>query len=296
MSSSTKRRVWRVVSPEREGRLAQRLDSAALVLASLNVLAVVLQSMDALYDRFELLFDGFAFVSVALFTILFVVRLWASATAREYRGSEGRLRFVRRPFVFLDLFVIVVFWPSFIWFPETLGGVRVLWFARLFDLPRFRRSRERFRRVIASKRDDLAIAFSGAGMLAVVSSTLMYFVERRVQPEAFGSIPDALWWGIVTLTTVGYGDVVPVTPLGRIFGAITTFGGIAFFALPSSILASGFLAEREREQRTPTETDDPRAAPTHSTGEQTETRCPHCGEPLNSTESTTHEQRGDENE
>ncbi|KAB1196623.1 MULTISPECIES: potassium channel family protein [Haloferax] len=293
MSSSRKRRVWRLVSTKAEGGTGQGLESAALVLASLNVLAVILQSIDAVYGRFELLFDAFAFVSVGLFTILFVVRLWAAATTREYRGSEGRLRFVRRPFVLLDLLVIVVFWPTFIWLPETLGGIRVLWLARIFDLPRFRRSRTRFKRIIAAQREDLAIAFSGAGMLVLISSTLMYFAERRAQPEAFASIPDALWWGIVTLTTVGYGDVVPITPLGRILGAITTFGGIAFFALPSSILAAGFFAEREREvdeQEVPDGvevTDGVGTEPTKPTGENSQQSCPHCGGALDSTETET---------
>ncbi|RDZ65099.1 ion transporter [Haloferax sp. Atlit-12N] len=285
MSSSTKRRVWQLVNPEETGRSGQRLESAALLLASLNVVAVVFQSSDALYSRYALLFDGFAVLSVSLFTLLFVLRLWASAIRTEYRGSSGRLRFVARPFVLLDFVVIAVFWISFVSAPQSLGGVRVLWFARIFDFPRFRRSRTRFKRVIASQREDLAIAFSGAAMLVLVSSTLMYFAERSAQPEAFGSILDALWWGIVTLTTVGYGDVVPVTPLGRILGAITTFGGIAFFALPSSILAAGFFAERERENQTETESTDEAAEsaePTQTMAGPVQYRCPHCGGTLDS--------------
>ena len=287
MSSSTKRRVWQLVSPEERGRSGQRLESAALVLASLNVVAVVLQSIDSLYDRFALLFDGFAVTSVLLFSLLFVARLWASATQTEYRGSSGRVRFVRRPFVLLDFVVIVVFWLGFFFAPGTLGGIRILWIARIFDFPRFRRSRTRFKRVITTQREDLAIAFSGAAMLVLVSSTLMYFVERGAQPEAFASIPDALWWGIVTLTTVGYGDVVPITPLGRVLGAITTFGGIAFFALPSSILAAGFFAEREREQE---ESHPPgrESESSRPTDELPAHRCPHCGESLDSAETTNH--------
>ncbi|KTG13088.1 potassium channel family protein [Haloferax profundi] len=282
MSGSRKRRTWRLVDPETKSRVGRRLQSAALVLASLNVVAVVLQSIDRLYDAVPLLFDGFAVVSVALFTLLFVVRIWAAATSRVYRGSDGRFRLVRQPFVLLDLVVIVVFWPSFFLYPETLGGVRVLWLARMFDIPRLDKSRTRFKRVLAAQREDLGIAFIGAGTLVLVSSTLMFFAENGAQPEAFSSIPDALWWGVVTLTTVGYGDVVPVTPLGRLLGAITTFGGIAFFALPSSILAAGFFAEREQEHGAESPQDETKTRPTGPSDDASQNRCPHCGESLDS--------------
>jgi voltage-gated potassium channel len=126
--------------------------------------------------------------------------------------------------------------------------------------------------VFDAERSDLVVAFSGAGVLVLVSSTLMYFVEGSVQPEAFSSIPETLWWGVVTLTTVGYGDIVPVTPLGRLLGAATMLGGVAFFALPSSILAAGFFAERTGEG-------------TEASENPSADWCPHCGERLDSGDS-----------
>lgn len=121
MSSSIKRRVWRVVSPGTRDRSGQRLDTVAIVLASLNVVAVVLQSVDSLYNEFQTLFDGFAVVSVTLFSVLFVVQLWASGTSSEYGGSTGQLRFIKRPFGLLDFGVIVVFWATYLTDPQTLG-------------------------------------------------------------------------------------------------------------------------------------------------------------------------------
>lgn len=276
MARFTRRRLWKVVNPETDDRSGQRIESIAYVVASLNVIAVVVESIEPLHERYALFFDVFAIVSVFLFTILYVVRVWAVATTNDNQRSEKRLQFVRRPLALLDLTVIGVFWLGLLIGDQLFGFVRILWFARFFNLPRLRRSRTRFKRVITAQSEDLAIAFSGAGMLVLASSTLMYVVERSAQPEAFSSIPDALWWGIVTLTTVGYGDVVPVTPLGRFLGAVTTFGGVAFFALPSSILAAGFFAERE-DEREQTSQGEIR-------GQTTEHRlpdsCPHCGEPL----------------
>ncbi|WP_191965461.1 MULTISPECIES: ion transporter [Haloferax] len=283
MSSSTKRRAWRLVDPEMRNRRAQRLENAALVLASLNVVAVVFGSVEPLYSAFSVWFDWFGHVSVLLFTILFVIRLWAVPVKTGSRGSTGRLRFVRRPFVLLDLVVIVGYWFGVLFVPGSIGWVRVLWLARMFNLPRLQRSRIRFRRVLVAQRDDLSIAFIGSGTIALLASTLMFFVERGAQPEAFSSIPAALWWAIVTLTTVGYGDVVPGTPLGRLLGAITTFGGVAFFALPSSILAAGFMDERARERQASNEADDAGTESIHSKLGHSQTRCPHCGEALDST-------------
>ncbi|MFC7204702.1 ion transporter [Haloferax namakaokahaiae] len=287
---SLKSRVWSVVAPETEDHTGQQLETAKVVLATMNVVAVILQSVDWLSEALPLFFEGFAIVSILLFMLLYVVRLWASPTDPEYRGAEGRLRLLRRPYSLLDLVVIVGFWVGLLFFDDSLGSVRVLWFARIFDIPRLNRSQERFKRVLAAQREDLVIAFSGAAMLALVSSTLMFFVEGRAQPEAFGSIPAALWWGVVTLTTVGYGDVVPTTPLGRLLGGLTTIGGIAFFALPSSVLAAGFLAEREREEQEALEAAE--SGPERTEAQTTQSgaieatsqnRCPHCGESLDPT-------------
>jgi voltage-gated potassium channel len=274
-------RVWAAVDPGAHRRSGRRLTAVVAVVATLNVLSVVVGSVDAVYDRGPWLFDTFAVLSVLLFTVLYAVRLWA-VTAGTARGAvDDRLRLARTPILLVDLVVIVVFWAGVLTGVEARGAVRILWLAHVFNLPHLRRSRRRFRRVFAAQREDLAIAFTGAGMLVLVSSTLMYYVERSAQPEAFASIPDALWWGVVTLTTVGYGDVVPVTPLGRVLGAITTFGGIAFFALPSSVLAAGFIADRTTDQSETlngggeTGTSAGGVDPTTATG-----TCPKCGKRL----------------
>lgn len=264
----TRRRLWELVDPETDDRWGRRFEHTVFLLALSNVVAAVLASVEPLYSRYAALFEGFLTVSIVLFTVLYVVRVWAAASGADERGDDasGRRRFARRPIAVVDFVVITTFWLGLLTGIEAFGAglFRTLWIARLFSLSWFARSRGRFKRVLSAQREDLAVAFSAAGMLVLVSSTLMYFVERGVQPEAFSSIPAALWWGVVTLTTVGYGDVVPVTPLGRVLGALTTFGGVAFVALPSSVLAAGFFAER---------------------AERAHDRCPHCGEPVDTTPS-----------
>jgi voltage-gated potassium channel len=267
----SREQVWTVVDPDPENRWGERFDLVVFVVASLNVLAVVLSTVESLSDRYSVYFEALLVASIVLFTLLYVVRLWAAGSASRDSERSSRFAFARGPVAVVDFFVVATFWVGVLFEIRLFesGLFRVLWLARVLDLSWFRHSRRRFRRVLDAQRSDLAVAFSGAGTLVLVSSTLMYFVEGSVQPEAFSSIPETLWWGVVTLTTVGYGDVVPVTPLGRLLGAATMLGGVAFFALPSSILAAGFFAERAG--------DEARAAENSRAG-----RCPHCGERLDS--------------
>ncbi len=120
--------------------------------------------------------------------------------------------------------------------------------------------------VMKERIGDLTVSFFALFILLILASSLMYFVEHEAQPEVFSSIPSAMWWGVITLTTVGYGDVYPVTALGRFIGAIIAILGIGMFALPAGILASGFAKQLQRRHQ-------------HKT-------CPHCGKDLDeSTES-----------
>ncbi|HEY9596207.1 MAG TPA: potassium channel family protein, partial [Cyanophyceae cyanobacterium] len=102
-------------------------------------------------------------------------------------------------------------------------------------------------RVVAAKKDELIMTVVAGFILLIFAASLMFYAEREAQPEAFSSIPVAMWWGVVTLTTVGYGDIYPVTPLGKLFGAILAFIGIGLFALPTGIIASGFSLEIQRK-------------------------------------------------
>lgn len=104
-------------------------------------------------------------------------------------------------------------------------------------------------RVIVKKKEELVVSFILTGFLLIVASTFMYYVENNVQPDKFSSIPETMWWGIITVTTVGYGDVYPITPMGRFLGGIIAIIGIGLFALPTGILAAGFSNEISQGQQ-----------------------------------------------
>jgi len=161
----------------------------------------------------------------------------------------------------VDLLAILPFYLPML-LPIDLRFLRALRLMRLFRLlkmGRYVKSLRLMRHVLARRKEELLITLFSVLLLLVLSSSLMYFIEREAQPDKFASIPAAMWWGIATLTTIGYGDMYPVTALGKILGGFIALLGIGLFALPAGILASGFAAEIQQR-------DHPGK------------RCPHCGE------------------
>lgn len=259
MFDQQRRRAYLLLEVGSGDRWGQLIDSFIMALIVANVAAVALGTVAPIYDDYEQFFSAFQVFSVAVFSVEYVSRLWAGIERPEYADPVwGRLRFAASPYMVIDLLAILPFFLGLVIDLRSLRALRLARFLRLFKLARYSSSLRAFTRVLRKKREDLVIAIMGSMVLLLVTSSLMYFAEHDTQPEAFSSIPASLWWGVVTLTTVGYGGVYPVTPLGRILGAVVALIGIGLFALPASILASGFIEEAQSGPRT----------------------CPHCGEPI----------------
>lgn len=244
-----RRRLHAMLEPRHHGGLTllNKLLSLTIVL---SVLSAVLESEPTLSDAHEQLFawleEGFGII----FTIEYLVRLWTSAEdARYHDGLRGKLRFIRSPAALLDLLAITPFFVVAIGSEAyVLRLFRLLRVLRLARLGRFSTALTHLIQAVASRRYELAMSALVALVLMLVSSTVLYIVEGDVQPEAFGSIPRAMWWSIVTLTTVGYGDVHPVTVLGKVFAGATALTGIGLIAMPTGILAAAFSDALERQR------------------------------------------------
>lgn len=278
MYNATKRRIATLLHVG-GGRFGIALDGLIAVLIVLNVIAVIVGTVDWVDARYGTFLDAFQFVSIGIFSLEYAARVWAAPEHEGYEGAiVGRLRFMGRPYMIVDLLAV---FPFYVWLLtgslaladlRVLRMIRLFWFLKLLGRTRYGTARRTFVRVIDRKREDLSIAFTGAAIVIVVASSLLYYVEHRAQPDVFTSIPEAIWWGTVTLTTVGYGDVVPVTPLGKLLAGVTALGGIAFVGLPASILAAGFVEESMLHPDPDGETDSGVTA------------CPHCGETIDSGE------------
>lgn len=261
-----RRKTYELFSPSKGGKVGFYIDAGIMILIVASVVAVILETVDYFSANFGGFFYGFEVVATAIFTIEYVGRLWAAVEDGEYQSPVfGRLKFARQPLVIIDLVAILPFYLSFVGIGvdlRFLRALRLVRLLRLLKLARYSESLQAFGHVIRSKKEELAVAFGSNAMLLVLASSTMYYVEHGAQPDAFSSIPATMWWGIATLTTVGYGDVAPVTPTGRALGGLIALIGIGLFALPAAVLASGFMDVIE---------DNDNSEYSH---------CPHCGESL----------------
>lgn len=224
------------------GKLGWYVDYFIMVLIIANVVTVMLETVDHIYADYAREFFVFEAISVAMFSVEYLGRLWAATEHPDYTHPLwGRLRFAVSPYMIIDLLAILPFFVGTIVDLRFLRALRLFRFLRLLKLARYSDSLRLFVRAVKMKREQLVITSIVGTILLLVSSSAMYFAERGAQPEEFSSIPAALYWGVITLTTVGYGDVTPVTPIGKALGMIVAITGIGVFALPASIMASGFV-------------------------------------------------------
>ena len=234
---------------ERTDIVGRCVDMALIALITINVISVILETVDWIYDRFAGYFDVIEFVSVSVFTVEYLLRLWCSAEAAADGESAGaaRLRYAASPIAIIDLLAIAPFYLAF-FVSMDLRFLRVLRLLRIFKLTRYSSAMTMLLDVFREEASAFFAGFFILIVLLVLAASGAFLVEHDVQPDKFGSIPDAMWWAMATLTTVGYGDVTPITPLGKLFGACVTVVGIGMAALPAGILASG-LADQLRRKR-----------------------------------------------
>ena len=238
-----RRRTYEVLEAAKEDdSLSRVVDCFLITIITLNVLAVILESMKTLHAAYAEQFLVFEMVSVAIFTVEYGLRVWSCV---EHGSSQyahplwGRLRYMRTPMAGLDLLVLLPVYLAF-FVNIDLRFLRVLRLLRIFRLTRYASSMRLLVDVVKQESANIGAALFILMMAVVFSASVIYLVEAEAQPESFGSIPDSLWWAIVTMTTIGYGDAYPITPWGKVFGSIIGIIAGGLVALPTGLLASGF--------------------------------------------------------
>ena len=238
-----------------DGRRAapsRRLNQALLAIILIACAVAILETEPTVMAQpgLSLAFRWMNVVLAAVFLAEFLVRFWAAGADPRYRGAGGRLRFLVRPVTLIDLVALV---PCLLVVGLSdsylLRLARLLRIVVLLRLARFTRAWTVLARAIGERRYELLLSMALAGTMLLGSATLLHLSERDAQPDAFGSIPRALWWAVTTLTTVGYGDTVPVTPLGRVVAALSALMAVGVIAIPTGILAAGFSEGLQRQRR-----------------------------------------------
>ena len=256
VNESMKHRVYRILERS-DGRLSG-FDVFIITLICLNVVVLIVETVEEVNRVSPEAFRTFEIVSVVIFTAEYLLRVWSCTADERYAHPLwGRLRFAVAPVVFIDLLAILPFYLLLL-APAGALDLRMLRFlravrllARIARLSRYSSGLRTSAGVIHAKRAELITVIVFLSILLLMASSLMYFAESDAQPDKFANIPQAMWWSIITLTTVGYGDAVPVTTAGRFLAGVIAILGIGLFALPAGILGSGFMEEMNKRRQGP---------------------------------------------
>lgn len=250
------------------------LDKFTIGLILTNVLAIILGTDPGIAGAAGPALVWFQWASVVYFTLEYALRIWACTADDAYvHPILDRVRYMASPMGIIDLLAIAPFYLPLVMHVNA-QVLQVLMLFRLFwllKLGRYSTTVSRMDDIIRSKGKELTAAFSLVGVLIILAAAGMWFFEKDTQPDKFGTIPLAMWWSVVTLTTIGYGDVFPVSIGGRFFASFVAIAGIGMIALPAGILASAFSAEFAKTAV---------AEPATESNDDSSDVCPACGRSL----------------
>jgi len=246
-----RQRVHRILDdaavPDRLGRYVHRL---LVVLVAISVASVVLESVPDVQRQYGHIFTNIEYVAIAVFAVEYGLRLWSAPDHTAYHGLgafRARLNYASSASALIDLVSIAPF-LLVLSIPADVRVILILRLIRYFKLARYSPGMRSLMAALEAERKALLASGVILFGLVLMTASAMHIAEHTAQPETFGSIPAAMWWAIVTLTTVGYGDVVPVTLLGRVIAGFTMVLGLMMLALPVGIIATAFANEIHRRE------------------------------------------------
>ncbi len=248
-SNHLRNRCFQLLDGEQAFSLKGKLINGFIIaLIVLNVTGVILETVPEIGKVYAGYFYALELFSVAVFTVEYLVRVWISAENPKFGpGIKGKLRYIFSPIALIDLIVIIPFYLS-LFISIDLRYLRLLRLLRLLKLSHYIRSMDIFLKVVTSELASLASAVFAVLVLVVLAACVMFALEHKAQPDAFKSVLDAIWWAVVTLTTVGYGDITPVTAGGKILAIMIMLLGVGTVALPAGMLAARFSEELQNRK------------------------------------------------
>jgi voltage-gated potassium channel len=275
MYERIKRRTYEILEEPGSGAIGRLVQVFLIMIILANVAAIVAGTVNEYRDKYGFHFSLFEIFSVAIFSVEYLLRMWVAPLRPALEHSRSpRLRYIFTPMALIDLAAVLPFYlPIFLpllTVPDLrfLRILRVMRLVRLLKLGRYSESMRMLVTVFNERKELLLASLMLVALAVVLSSGLLYYAEHDAQPNKFTDWPSSMWWAVCTLTTVGYGDMYPITPLGKFLSGTISILGIGLFALPAGILGSGFVEVHQRRRALPL--------------------CPHCGKPLGETASNSH--------
>lgn len=268
MYQKIKHRVFSIIETADSGDLASKIfDISIIVLIAINIISVIIDTFK-IPNSVETVLNYIEIFSVIIFTIEYILRIWTADLLRpELSNIKSRLLYIFSFMAIIDLLAILPFYLPFL-IPidlRVLRALRIIRLLRLFKINRYTTALKSVSMVFKSKANELMSSILVLAILMIIASVLMYNIEHTAQPDAFENAFSALWWAIATLTTVGYGDIYPVTVAGKILSSIIALLGIALVAVPTGIISAGFIEQLNKKNESK-----------ENQGEY----CPHCGKKL----------------
>ena len=262
-----KRRIFKTIEVSEDSDIAGKIFDVFLIsLIIINIIIVVADTFD-LPEHLRVASRYLDVISVIIFTAEYLLRVWtADLLYPEYGKVMSRLRYVFSFMALIDLLAVLPFYIPLV-IPIDLRILRVLRIIRLlriFKVSRYTNALNTVGTVLKNKANQLVSSVFIVALLMVISSIIMYNVENPAQPEVFKNAFSGLWWAVSTFTTVGYGDIYPVTAAGKVISAVIALLGIGLVAVPTGIISAGFMEEMEHEKEE----------------EKDKHYCPYCGKKI----------------
>ena len=246
---SIQKRTLEILDQSQDGDAISKIcDFVIIAFVMLNIFGVILETMSDFEARYHLEFYIFETFSIAFFTIEYFTRLWAAGAMIDGESWRGRVRYIFSFNGLVDLAATAPFYLQILMPGLDLRVLRILRLVRVFKLSHYSTAIEDLFSAVYQERKAFIAAIYLLLIAVILTSSLMYFAETTHQPDKFGSIPDAIYWSLITLTTVGYGDVSPVTGVGKIIAVSTAFMGVCVVALLTGIVASAFANQITRRK------------------------------------------------
>lgn len=238
-----RKRLYLTLEPTERGGILESIFEFLLVsIIILNILAILLDSVVEIHAEYAGIFETFEIFTIYFFTLEYIARIYSIVENPKFQDPvKGRLKYLTTPIAIIDLLAFLPFYFMFLKMDlRFLRIFRLMVLFRLFKIARYLHALKIFKRVLVDRKEQLVLSFLFILFILVIISFIMFYAEHDAQPDHFSSIPATMWWGIATITTVGYGDMVPVTALGKFLGGLFAIAGVGLLALPAGILSSGF--------------------------------------------------------
>jgi voltage-gated potassium channel len=268
-----KQKIYKLVEKGSHGSQINLIfDYLIITLIVFNVIAIALDTLSGLTPQFLESLKLFEIVSIIIFTIEYLMRLYVSdLTHPSSNRVKSLIKFIVSPYGLIDLLAILPFYIPLIITMDLrfLRIIRLIRFFRVFKISRYNSTLKLIGGVLKEKKAEFGMTFFIATLLLLISAYLMYFIENPVQPDKFPNIFASLWWAVATVTSVGNGDITPITTLGKAISGIIAALGIGLIALPTGIISAGFMEKAEQLKK-----------------DKKKIICPHCGKELSSDNST----------